>query len=297
MDRIKGVLEFLPWRIRGELERFDEDQWEQLQELRFRLGQPLTALCRGEERVVSDYVLAAQDLSQTLELAARGSFHTVLPQLRQGFLTLPGGHRLGVCGTVRMREGSIHAIDPISSLNLRLARSVPEAGQEIVPRICPEGVFRSTLILAPPGAGKTTLLRNIIKGLSDGELCHFRRIGLVDERGEVAALWNGVPQLAIGTRTDVLEGCPKAQGLLLLLRGMNPQVLAVDEITAPEDVAAMQTAFGCGVELLATAHGREREDLERRRLYRELVAAEIFQFLVTIRLEGGQRRYEVEALR
>lgn len=124
-----------------------------------------------------------------------------------------------------------------------------------------------------------------------------RRIGLVDERGEVAALRGGIPQLDVGRRTDVLDGCPKAQGLMLLLRGMNPQVLAVDEITAPEDVSAMQTAFGCGVELLATAHGRDREDLQRRALYRELLAAELFRYLVMIRIEKGVRKYEVEELK
>lgn len=122
------------------------------------------------------------------------------------------------------------------------------------------------------------------------------RVGVADERGEVAALWNGRPQLEVGARTDVLEGCPKALALMLLLRSMNPQVLAADEITAPEDVRALISAAGCGAALLATAHGWDRRDLEERPLYRELMAAGVFRRLVLIRREGDRRQYEVEEL-
>ena len=122
------------------------------------------------------------------------------------------------------------------------------------------------------------------------------RVGVADERGEIAALFDGVPQLDVGPRTDVMEGCPKAWGLMTLLRGMNPQVLAVDEITAPEDVAALVSAAGCGVTLLATAHGAGREDLSRRKLYRGLLEEGVFRRLVRIRREAGRRIYEVEVL-
>lgn len=123
------------------------------------------------------------------------------------------------------------------------------------------------------------------------------RVALADERGEVAALYNGVPQLEVGRRTDVAEGCPKAQGLMLLLRAMNPQVLAVDEITAPEDIKALTAAAGCGVILLATAHGEGRADLERRPLYRPLLEEGLFHRLIHIRREGERRVYTVEELR
>ena len=154
-----------------------------------------------------------------------------------------------------------------------------------------------TLILAPPGLGKTTLLRDLIRSVSEGEGCAPLRISLADERGEVAAMYNGVPQMEVGRRTDVAEGCPKAQGLMLLLRAMNPQVLAVDEITAPEDVQALTAAAGCGVTLLATAHGESRADLERRSLYRPLLEEGLFRFLVGIRREGEGRAYTVKELR
>ncbi len=156
------------------------------------------------------------------------------------------------------------------------------------------GKVRSTLILSPPGRGKTTLLRDLIRCISDGEGVPPLRVGVADERRELAALWEGVPQLDVGGRTDVMDGCPKAEGLLMLLRGMNPQVLAADEVTAPADVAAMETAAGCGTALLATAHAGGLEDLGRRPLYRRLMELGIFQRIVEIDVDAaGARTYRV----
>ena len=144
------------------------------------------------------------------------------------------------------------------------------------------------------GCGKTTLLRDLIRCISDGQGIQPYRVGVAEERGELAATFGGEPQMNIGARTDVVDGCPKAAAILLLLRGMNPQVLAVDEITAPEDAEAMEMAVGCGVTLLATAHGASRRDLERRPLYCRLIKQGIFTRVVTIRIEQGKRRYTVE---
>ena len=292
---MQRICRIFPPGIRGQLEELAPPVWRGLEEIRLRPGQPIKLYGSGGTQRLSASV-TQEELEQTLRLACRGSVHTVLPQLRQGFLTLPGGHRLGVCGSVCLRDGEIHAIEPVSGLNLRLARQIMGIGDGLTGRICPDRRFRSTLILAPPGGGKTTLLRDMIRCLSDGVGCLPHRVSLADERGEVAALYRGEPQLYVGENTDVMEGCPKARGLMLLLRGMSPQVLAADEITAPGDVEAMTIAAGCGVELLCTAHGRDRGDLERRPLYRELLEQGIFRNLLTIRPEGGQRRYEVEVL-
>ena len=161
-----------------------------------------------------------------------------------------------------------------------------------------ERLTRTNLEQTPGYAvdGHCQRARDLIRAASDGEGMTPHRVGVADERGEVAALWNGRPQLEVGARTDVLEGCPKALALMLLLRSMNPQVLAADEITAPEDVRALISAAGCGAALLATAHGWDRRDLEERPLYRELMAAGVFRRLVLIRREGDRRRYEVEEL-
>ena len=289
------ILKTLPPRLREGFSVLTPADWDQLEEIRLRPHAPVLLCSARGERELGIAVLPGE-LELTLELAARASIHAVLPQLRRGYLTLQGGHRLGVCGSAVLKEGEIQAISPLSSLNLRLARQVKGVGEGLIEKLCPQGRFRSALILAPPGAGKTTLLRDIVRCLSDGIGCAPHRVGLADERGEVAALCRGEPQLDVGRRTDVMEGCPKAVALMLLLRGMNPRVLAADEITAPEDVRAMERSAGCGVELLCTAHGRDRSDLKRRKLYRELMETGIFHTLVTIWGEMGVRRYEVEEL-
>lgn len=293
---MEQILRIIPPRLRPEVGRLREEAWEQLEELRLHPGQPVLGRFSAGERAVGESPLEEEELGQVVELACRGSVHCFLPQLRRGYLTLAGGHRLGICGSVSLREGEVRAIEPISSLNLRLARSRPGIARPLIPRLLEGGRPVSTLILAPPGMGKTTLLRDLIRSLSAGDGCHPRRVSLADERGEVAALYRGRAQLDVGPGTDVMEGCPKAMALMLLLRGMGPEVLAADEITAPEDVQALLTAAGCGVSLLATAHGESREDLSRRPLYRRLLEEGIFRRLVCIGIEDGRRRYRVEVL-
>lgn len=286
----------LPPRLRqGALSLRDEEQ-SQVEELRLRMGRPMTAVFPQGERSFPGLTVQPRELEQLVELASHASLHTVLDQICQGYLTIEGGHRIGLCGTAVMRGGAVHNLRALSSANLRIARQVTGVGSAVLDRLCTQGRLESTLILAPPGLGKTTLLRDLIRRASDGEGCTPLRVSVADERGELAALYRGRPQLDVGERTDVLEGCPKGQGLILLLRAMNPQVLAVDEITAPEDVQALRTAAGCGVILLATAHGASREDLERRALYRDLLAEGMLRKLVCIRREQGQRIYTVEEL-
>lgn len=287
----------LPVRLRQEALSLPPAQRGQAEELRLRCGQPLTTLLPEGERPLGREPVGTRELEQLLELASRASVHTVLDQLRRGYLTVEGGHRVGLCGTAVLRGGELVNLRSLSSASVRIAHESLGAAQPVWDKLAgPHGALESTLILAPPGAGKTTLLRDLVRMASDGVHGPPRRVGLADERGEVAALWNGRPQLSVGRHTDVVEGCPKAQALMMLLRAMNPQILACDEITAPEDVHALETAAGCGVALLATAHGRDREDLSRRPLYRALMETGLFRYLVYIRVQGGQRRYEAEVL-
>lgn len=286
----------LPRHLRTRILALDAERLQRVEEFRLRRGQNMTLLLGDGEHPVEDTTISEDDLRTILEQVSRHSVHTVLGQVRSGFLSVPGGHRIGLCGEATMREGELHTLSHLSSLSIRIARPIHGLAHRILPELCQGETPCSTLILAPPGAGKTTLLRDLIRAISNGEGCPALRVGVADERGELAAMWEGSIQLDVGRHTDVMSGCPKAQGMAVLLRGMNPQVLAVDEITAEEDIQAITWAVGCGVTLLATAHGSKQEDLRRRPLYRPLLEGRLFQRLLTVERRKGQRIWSVEVL-
>lgn len=267
------------------------------EELRLRVRYPVSITLPEREMVLpGSPVITSNDLYSVLEIATKASAHTALERVRQGFVTVRGGHRLGLCGSVVSKDGMIHNMRSISSLNIRIARQIPGIGNELLGAIRANRTVPSVLVLAPPGAGKTTLLRDLIRGLSSGVAGVPLRVGVADERGELGAMWDGVPQLDLGPHTDILDGCSKAEGLMMLLRGMNPQILAVDEITAPGDIDALRTASGCGVSLLATAHGKSIRDLQTKPLYGKLLHNKIFQVLLCIEMINGVRRYRLEEI-
>ncbi|MCD8381741.1 MAG: stage III sporulation protein AB [Clostridiales bacterium] len=300
MERLEAVREaasVLPSDLRRVLlaqERREQSGWE---EIRLRAGRGLSCTDRtGRERSISEQgrpiSVTEEHLRQTVELATHASLQGLEGKLAAGFLPLEGGHRLGLCGTASLRDGRICAFRSLSSVNIRVACPVPDVGAGLLPRLMEGGRFGSTLILAPPGEGKTTLLRDLVRLLG----CAGTRVGLADERGEVAALRDGVPQLDVGPLADVADGCSKGDGLLLLLRSMGPQVLAVDEITHPADAEALCQGANCGAAVLATAHGSGRKELERRAVLAPLLEQSVFQYLVTIRRQDGIRRYRVEPM-
>ena len=298
-SRFRQAAALLPSRLRQAAERMGGEEQCRAEELRLRNGCPITVSGPEGERVIpgcEQLPLTERDLSQVLEIATQASVHAVLEQVRNGFVTVRGGHRIGICGSGVVRDGEVCNLRRISSLSIRVARSVPGISAGILDKLTAEGMLQSTLILSPPGGGKTTLLRDIIRAVSDGDGIAPMRVGIADERGELAAMCDGLPQLDVGRRTDVLDGCPKGTALLMLLRGMNPQVLAADEITAPADCAALEAAANCGVTLLATAHASGTEDLSSRPLYRRLLEAGIFRRIVLIRGGGRRRTYQVKRL-
>jgi len=253
------------------------------QEFRLRLGQrPAVTIPRGDHPLDPDRRVSAEDLLRVVEIAARASPYAVEAGVRQGFITAPGGVRVGLCGRIRPGTESAWASGGITSAAIRIPRAA--AG-------CANGFcslpFSSTLIVSPPGAGKTTLLRDMVRQLSGRGL----RVGLCDERGEVAALGESGFGFDVGPRTDVLSDCPKDAAAFQLLRTMNPQVIAMDEITSQRDVEVCLAAAGCGVSLLATAHAGSPDELHRSSLYRALARDRIFRRVIGIRLTPSGREY------
>lgn len=261
-----------------------EQKAEGLEELRLRVGQPVQ-LRYGAREVELGKKAEPADLEEVLRRACRQSVYACSDTLKEGYLTVEGGHRIGVCGTGVLREGQVQTLRAPGSLSIRIARQVPGCADGLAPLL-----HCSALILGPPGSGKTTLLRDAIVLLSDKQK---KRVGLVDERGEIAASVGGVPQLYVGRRTDVLVNVGKAEGIMMLLRTMNPQWIAVDEITSPADIQAMVQASYCGIHLLATAHGNDRGDLTGRPLYRSLMETGVFRRVVVLHEDRHFECFEV----
>ena len=289
--RYEEAAAILPARLRRLAMALPDGEKAAAEEFRLRTGRPFTVLTPAGEREL-EAVVTAEELEMLCDLATEFSRYAAMETLRHGFVSVRGGFRLGICGTAVMKEGVNTNLKYLSSAAVRIAREHKGIGSETAAALFRQGRYCNTLLYSPPGLGKTTLVRV----LSDGEGVPPHRVALLDERGEVAVMHLGEPQMDVGERTDVLDACPKAVGISMVLRAMNPQIIAVDEITEPEDIRAMLQAAGCGVGLLATVHAESREELMEKPLYRSLMETEVFQKGVCIRMEEGKRRFFVEDL-
>ena len=260
------------------------------EELRLRLGQRPSVLIGGRETVFSPIRLGQEHLRRVLEIATGASIHTSAASIRNGFIPYRG-LRIGVCGEAAISGGSMLGFRSIRSLAVRIPRPCSASCREAA-RSCLTDGPQNTLIIAPPGVGKTSFLRELVRVSAE----QGYRVGVIDDRDELSGSLNGMDVYDLGPSSDVLVGLDKLTAATILLRGMNPEIIAMDEITAEEDLNAVQNIAGCGVILYASAHGRNAEDMRRRALYRALLEQKVFQLLVCISIRNGSRVYGMESL-
>lgn len=374
MDRkefTEQIVKFLPQRLRSLFELLPEDAFDRLQEIRLRTGRPLNVLYSNEEYFLGQAglffepergeVIKSEDIQQAILFLSNHSVYALDEELRQGFITIPGGHRVGFVGYGVVKDGEIKQLKEFSGINFRITREIKGSANLILPflqrsRVWPtikpgfghgyvsnqhhgcvsnqyhecvsdqhygcisdlhqnpnqsyqrtsgsdafnvindahyNGLYpdiHHTMIISPPRCGKTTLLRDLIRQLSNGFLGQAgMKVGVVDERSEIAGSFLGKPRHDLGIRTDVLDHCPKSGGMYLLIRSMSPQVIATDEIGSAEDVAAIQEAVNAGIRLITTVHGRDLLELSMRPILRDLIESKIFTryIILSNRLGAG----------
>lgn len=287
--RYDELFSIFPNAFRNMLEELQMDA-EGLQEIRVRTGRPVLAVCHNRE-YHSGRSVSRAEISELLSYLANYSLYACENEIRQGFMSLPGGHRVGVTGRIVMEERRVKTMRDISSLNIRFAREIKGCADRLLPFLREQGRLLHTLIASAPGGGKTTLLRDCIRQISDGDAEHAgMTVGVVDERSEIAGTFQGIAGNDVGMRTDVLDGCPKAEGMMLLIRSMSPKVVAVDEIGNSEDTKALAAAMNCGCILMATVHGNRMEELKSRPVLKELVEMKMFERYVFLDASEGPGR-------
>ncbi len=264
---------------------------KEAQEIRLILGQPIVIhYCDGDYFINKKGVLSMtssnclvinkKDFDYIIERISQSSLYSVKDELKKGFITISGGHRIGIVGTAVLNNNEVDFIKNISAMNIRIANEVSGCGTDIACKITKDGL-KNTLIISPPACGKTTLLRDIVRELS--ETGYY--VGVADERCEIAGMHEGVSGFNIGPKSFVMEGCPKAYGMECLLRTMAPDIIATDELGQDEDVKSVYNAINSGVTVIATAHGKNTEQLLQREVFKALIP--MFDIIITLSRRKG----------
>lgn len=271
------ILSFFPDNLNEIKNIKNEDVWEKAEEIRVRNGQAIIIKSLDNEIFLNNK-LGTLEMIRLMESFCNNSIYAVQNEINSGYITLKGGHRVGISGMGVIENGKIKNIKYISSLNIRIAREVKDCSKNALRKILKNNFFENTLIISPPGVGKTTMLRDMIRNLSNGfENVKGENISLVDERMEIAAMYKGMPQNEVGIRTDVMCNLPKSLGIKMMIRSMAPKIIATDEIGSKEDFEAIKEASLMGVKLLFTMHGRDIEDISE-----EFIKSSIFKNIVVL---------------
>jgi len=300
----KSVIQMFPQKLRSVFRNVAKEG-RYVQEIRLRANRPviifrqqagtciytecyLTKDGEWESDVRNAFCISTYELEELLNHLCNYSVYAYEEEIRQGYLTLPGGHRVGLAGQVVWDKDAIKTMKYIHFMNIRIAHEIKGVSEKVMPYLYENGRFQNTLIISPPGCGKTTMLRDIIRNVSDGNVYgKGQTVGVVDERSEIAGMYQGLPENDVGERTDVLDACPKVYGMMLLIRALSPKVIAVDELGSMEDIEALERTIHCGCRILATIHGDSIETVRTKRFMRHITEDKVFEKYILLGKRDG----------
>lgn len=281
------IYKILPETIGNSIKQFLME--DKIQEIRIKVGKPIILNLAFEEKVL-DYIPTREDLRYLMTKISNYSLYAFEEEIKQGYITLKGGHRVGLAGECVMSKGEVKTIKNISSLNIRICKEVIGSSNKVMRLITENDRVYNTLIVSPPKCGKTTILRDIAKNLSNGMYqisLKGKKVTIVDERSEIAACYNGIPQMNVGIRTDILDNCLKKSGMIMAIRSLSPEVLICDEIGTEGDLEALNMAFNSGVNIIVTVHGYDINDIYNRKVFKELIDNCVLERIIVLSNRRG----------
>lgn len=287
MGKEDEILRVLPINIANEVKSFLLK--DSIQEIRIKVNKPVIINLSSKE-VILNSIVTLDDIKQILVRVSNYSLYAYEEEIKQGYITIKGGHRIGIAGECVLSQGEVRTIRNISSLNIRICREVKGCSNEVMKFITENNRVFNTLIVSPPKCGKTTILRDIARNISNGMPINSlmgKKVSIIDERSEIASCFNGIPQLDVGIRSDILDNCLKKDGMIMAIRSLSPDILICDEIGTDGDMEALNMAFNSGVNIIVSIHGYSIEDIYRRRIFKDLLENSILDRIIVLSNKNG----------
>ncbi len=292
IKKFDSLMSYITSRIANQLLQLPDIVKLSTNEIRIRCGKPVVIMtAEGYKLPCKNLILSQNDISDTFQKLCDYSVYSYQSELAQGFITLPGGHRVGICGTAALDKNGCRTIKYISSINIRVASEYIGCANKLTEQLFSERIC-GTLIAGPPCCGKTTILRDIALNLSSQE--SMKKVVIIDERGEIAAMYRGIPQNTVGLSCDILNGYPKGEGILIALRTLAPDVIICDEVGNEDDANALCEGVNAGVSIISSIHACNVNELYNRKSCKRLLETGAFKKIVF--LKGEMHRGQVDSI-